>query len=94
MDCFPFPSQPSCLPPTPAKIAVLPLGAHMGATGPSAPPPFFGNFMCCRAKKKKRLDIFKHLPCVNFECGTPAKKGAIILICARLGGGSRKGCGG
>lgn len=41
---------------------------------------------------QKIADIFTHLPCVNVERGTSAEK-AIILICARLGGGSKEGWG-
>lgn len=84
MDCFLFSSQAACLPQFPSKSHVLPLGAQRGHQGPLSP---FLAISC--TVRQKRADIFTHLPFVNVEHCIPVK-GAIILICARLGGGSRR----
>lgn len=73
-----FPSFPN--PPLPSIPFKEPIsGSPRGPPGPSV--PFFLPISC--AVRQKRVDIFTHLPCVNVEHGTPAKR-AIILICARL----------
>ena len=50
----------------------------MGPPGPLSP---FLAISC--AVGHKRVDIFKHWPCINVERAIPANR-AIIVICARL----------
>lgn len=74
---------------SPSKSHFLPLGAQLGHRGPSV--PFLGNLMCCQTKESWHLYSHIHtFVCVNADCGILVKR-AIILICARLGGGRRGG---
>jgi len=72
-------SPPASLHPLQGALSYMALKVHGG------PPP-----LAVFRSDKEQLPFIKHVPCVNVSV-EHQQRGAMVLICARLGGGSRMG---